>query len=514
MHPESIQRLADPSIYPERPESVEIIQTHLSVVVLAGDAAYKFKKPVRLPFADFSTLEKRLEACRAEVDLNRRLCPEIYLGVVALTARGIEPQAGRSDAPVDWAVKMRRLPQDRMLDRLLAAREVGPSEVESIAIRIAAFHRTARRGGEVDALGDPGRLRDFALANFSETRDRFHPSLHRELERRTKRDFADLLPELKERVARGCVIDGHGDLHARNICLVDPPAIYDCIEFNPAFRCGDVATEHAFLAMDLRYREHPALAARYLDAVEEESGDRDLRALVNPLLRYRAMVRAKVSAIAAGEAELGEEARRESAQAARRYMRLAAASASEESGPRWILFCGLPGAGKSVVAEALAAASGSAWPMLSSDRVRKELAGAGARERLPDACYADGFSRRTYDELLARACAETVPGRAVILDANFRSGAERARFREAARERGARCEIVHVLIDPEQALARLREREAGGQSESDAGPEVFEKLRREFEAPAKEEADRLISLPGEFDPDDAVESLLADLLRH
>jgi len=513
MDPDRIESLADPSLYPERPDSVELIQTHLSVVVLAGDAAYKFKKSVRLPFVDFSTLAKRRAACEAEVSLNRRLCPTVYEGVVVLTRRGVVPLADTAGDPLDYAVKMRRLPQDRMMDELLAASEVGEAEVESVARRVVAFHRQARRGPEIDEWGDPGRLRGFALENFEETRGRFPAPLHQALERRTRSDFETLLPEMRERVARGCVVDGHGDLHARNICLVDPPAIYDCIEFNPAFRCGDVATEHAFLAMDLRYREHPDLAAHYLEAVVAESGDRDLPALVPALIRYRATVRAKVSAIAADEPEMDGAARSDSAETARRYLRFAAASAAEGERPLWILFCGLPGSGKSTVARTLSSASGGAWPVLSSDRVRKELAGVRATDRLPASFYSKEFSRLTYDALLDRALAASAVGRVLLLDANFRSRDERRRFCEAAHGAGARCGILHLFLGEDLALARLRDRSAAGDGESDADARVFEALRRSFEAPEEGESDRLIRLPGECEAGEAADRVLAELLE-
>lgn len=511
MDPECIASLADPALYPERPESVEIVQTHLSVVVLAGGSAYKFKKALLLPFADFSTLEKRRAACEAEVELNRRLCPEIYEGVVVWTARGIAPSS-ETASPLDYAVKMRRLPQDRMMDEFLARGAVGKDEIDAVARRVVAFHREARRGPEIDAWGDPERLRGFALANFEETRGRFPAKLHHALARRTERDFDELLPPMKERLARGFVIDGHGDLHARNICLVEPPAIYDCIEFNPAFRCGDVATEHAFLAMDLRYRGHPELAARYVEAVVAEGGDPELPLLLPALVRYRAMVRAKVSGIAAAEPELGEAARLAAAAEAGRYLRLAAASAVEGEAPLWILCCGLPASGKSVAAEALAEASGGAWPLLSSDLLRKELAGAAPTERLPPACYSPDFSRRTYDELLARALAASGRGRVVLIDANFRSRADRLRFAEAARGAGARSVLLQVEIDEDLARERLRRRAAAGDSVSDADAAVYETLRRSFEPPEGGEADRLLRLPGELGPGEAAESVLAGLL--
>ena len=366
MNTERIKRLRNPAVFPEESGEVEILQTHLSVVCLVGDAAFKFKKPIRLPFADFSTLEKRRHFCEEELCLNRRLCPEIYLEVVTLCRDedgNLRMGQGAGEV-VDYAVKMRRLPAERMLDVMLKTNAVRVADVEEIAKRMTTFHRQADRGPETMRKGSPDRLRGFAMANFEESRSTigevFPARLHANLEAQTSEDFDRWLPELRERADTGHVVDGHGDLHARNICLTDPVAIYDCIEFNPGFRCGDVATEHAFLIMDLRFRGHPELAAAYFDAVEAATDDRAMRSIMPMLLRYRAMVRAKVSAIAAGESELPESQREESLDIARRYLRLAAVSAIEEAGPWWLIFCGLPASGKSSIADALAKAAGGA----------------------------------------------------------------------------------------------------------------------------------------------------------
>jgi aminoglycoside phosphotransferase family enzyme/predicted kinase len=514
MDPARIEKLRDPAIYPEQVDSVEILQTHLSVVVLSGDRAYKFKKAIHLPFADFTSLEQRRHFCEEELRLNGRLCPEIYESVVMLRSDedgGL--RIGETGEIVDFAVKMRRLPQERMMDVLLERNAVTREQIESIALQMAAFHREAPRGPEVDAWGNPEKLRGFALANFTETRGFFPDRLHAALATRTERDFERLLPELKARVAAGHVVDGHGDLHARNICLIDPPAIYDCIEFNPGFRCGDVATEHAFLVMDLRFRGHPELAFAYLETVIRESGDEGMKDVLPTLVRYRAMVRAKVSAILSGEKEIPDDERVASAEIASRYLRLAAASAIEEDGPWWLIFCGLPASGKSSVAEALCEASGGAWPVLSSDRVRKELAGVAPTEPLPESFYSDEFSHRTYAELLERAKAATASRAVVILDANFRERRERSLARESARAAGARLAILRVDADEAVVIERLASRKNDPTSVSDADRAVYEKLKARYEVPQEGEADRLFPIDGDVEPAIAVEGILAGLIE-
>ncbi len=514
-----IDALRDPSVFRERPDRVEIVQTHLSVVCLAGELAYKLKKPIRLPFADFSTVGKRRHFCEEEVRLNRRLCPAVYLGVVTLNRddRGNLAFEGEGEI-VDHAVKMRRLPAGRMLDVLLGEGAVSVDDIDVIAERMAAFHATSDRGSRTMALGAPEKLRAFALANFEETRDAaapgriFAPDLHASLARRTEADFKRILPQLRERAATGHVVDGHGDLHARNICLTDPLAIYDCIEFEPAMRCGDVAVDHAFLAMDLRFRNHAGLAEAYLSSVVKRSNDAAMRELMPAMMRYRAVVRAKVSAIAADEPELRAEERSSSKDVAQRYLRLAAALAVEEDGPWWLMCCGLPATGKSRLAAALRMASGGAWGLLASDRIRKELAGVNPEESLPEQFYTAEFSERTYAEVRRRAAAHNAP--LVVLDANFRSHEERALTIGAARQRGAKAVILHVHADENVVISRLRERAADPSAESDADERVFRKLQASFEPPRVGEAEGLLDLSGVRAAEEAVDEILAALMDH
>lgn len=520
MNAEWIELLRDPAAFPENPDRVEIRQTHLSLVCLAGDAAYKLKKPVRLPFADFSTSELREQFCQEELRLNRRLCPEVYLSIEPLRRHAdgrLSFCQGEDGKIVDHAVKMRRLPENRMLDRMLESDAASEDEIRAIARRVAAFHEAAERGESVAELGSPEKLRGFALANFAETNDLigtvFPAALHKALEGRARRDFDRWMPELEQRAREGRVVDGHGDLHARNICLTQPPTIFDCIEFCPSFRCGDVATEHAFLAMDLRFRGHPELATAYLDEVMAATGDIGMRGLMPMLIRCRAMVRAKVLAIAAGEREFSEAARAEAADTARRYLRLAAASAIEEDGPLWLMFCGLPGSGKSSIADCLGNASGGAWPILSTDRIRKELAGAAPTDPLPSTFYTSEFSLRTYDELRQRALATSGPGKVVILDANFRERSERTLTAELAKKAGARLAILALETGEDTIVSRLEHR-AGALGEiSDADRAVYRRLRDQFEPPDAGEAARVIAVSGEVAPEidgDGILSALVD----
>jgi len=466
---EAARILARPEAYPGRPARVEIIETHISRVYLAGDRAYKVKKPVRFPFLDYSTAERRRHFCEEEVRLNRRLAPEVYRGVVPVTADG---RIGGTGAVLEYAVEMVRLPQERMLDRLLEAGTATPAAMEAIADRLAAFHAGAER---VEGYGHPEQVRRVVAANLDDAR-RFLPGPWRDRIARDQMGFLDAHGALLERrVREGRVRDGHGDLHAQNVCLPgDRVVIYDCIEFEPAFRCGDVAGEVAFLAMDCERRGAWALARAFVDRYVARSGDEGLRALLPLYRRHRACVRGLVES-------LHEPPR---AAAARDYFRLAA---SYGAGPFLLLTCGLPGTGKSTLARAVAAAFGAA--VLRSDLVRKELAGIPATRHWSggylEGPYDPALTARTYDVLLERAGALLRHGERVVVDATFPRRDLRDRFRARAQEAGVPG-LVCLLDCPEEEVRRRLAARAGDAAEvSDAGVDVYILARRAFETPAR-----------------------------
>ena len=518
MSPALLQRLHEPDCFPGLPDHVEIRQTHLSVVCLAGDDVYKLKKPVRFSFVDFSTPELRHQFCLDEVRLNRRLCPDVYLGVVPLY-QDPGPGGQWSFVPspgaivVDHAVHMRRLPEDRLLSVLLDHGEVTPADVRRLAEIVERFHRASPQDEATLTAGGPESKISAILGNFEATESLvatvFPGPLYPALERRVRHDAASLRPILEQRMAEGRVVDGHGDLHARNIFLTDPPAIFDCIEFRPQFRCGDVAFENAFLVMDLIHRGRPDLAGAYLTTYIERSGDAGQRALLPMLISYRAMVRAKVGALAASSTDLSAEERSAEAVEARRYLQLAAASAASVP-PLLLIACGLPGAGKSFLLQTLATRTG--WTCLATDRLRKELAGVAAETVLGPEHYTELASERTYAELLRRAGDSLARG-CVLLDANFRTQTSRARARDLALTAGARPILVWVRTDEDTTRTRLAARDQGPeQAVSDAGTEVYERLRGLFEAPDAAEGMLIVELDGAADVDANLDALLVSLL--
>ncbi|HJX13059.1 MAG TPA: hypothetical protein VJ377_05970 [Dehalococcoidales bacterium] len=312
--PGLVKALLDPRAYPEPPQRVELVQTQISYVFLAGDYVYKVKKPANFGFLDYSTLEKRLALCRREIELNRRLCPEAYLDVVPVTRHRGRFVIGGEGRAEEYAVRMRRLPREAMMDVLLPRNKVTPEMVADVAARLAVFHAGAETGGNINNLGGIDTVRQNTSENFSQTEKYvgtvIPPETYRRLREYTGGFIKANAKLFHRRVAAGRIKDCHGDLHAAHICFCHGICIYDCIEFNDRFRYCDVASEVAFLAMDLDHYGRADLADGFIGAYVEKSGDGGLMELLDFYKCYRAYVRGKVGCfqyadphIAAGEKE-------------------------------------------------------------------------------------------------------------------------------------------------------------------------------------------------------------------
>ncbi len=510
--PEYVRALLDPDAYPQPPQAVELVQTHISYVFLAGEVVYKTKKPVDFGFIDQIAPERREAFCHAEVELNRRLAPDVYLGVVPVVrladgriAVDVAGEAVPAGAEViEWAVKMRRLPDDRTLDQLLAAGATPPHLAEQLVRRLIAFHEAAavvpndpafagapaedawwaREYGEAEGfIGDTWTPEDAAA-----TRAFIDETLARE---------AALFDA---RLADGRVIEGHGDLRGAHVYVLDDRAeqlaIVDCIEFTEwfHFRYLDAGYDIGFLAMDLEALGYPELgdeiAGRYLAA----SGDETLGVL-QPLHRtFRAFVRGKVESIGAHAPEVPADARRGLAASAARFFELAASYAERRSLPAVVVMSGLPATGKSTVAGSLAGRIGAAY--LSSDIVRKQLAGLDPRARSGEefraGLYAPEMTERTYAELRRRAGEQLALGRPVVLDAMHGREAERDAARTLAAEHAVPHLVAELRLDDDQARTRIAGREADPLRTSDATWEVYTAQRDRFEAVGAAEGPHLV----------------------
>ena len=510
-----VRALAQPSFYARPPATVRHHQTHISHVFVAGPFAYKLKKAVAFSFADFSTPARRRELCVEEVRLNRRLCAPLYLGVRSVTraADGTLALDGEGE-PVEALVWMRALPERGMLTDALDEGRVTAATMAELARTLARFHASPEtvlateddaapevlderwRRVLADAAPMVGTLLGAAdhavLGDFGPTFVQRHESL------------------LRARGPAGRVRDGHGDLHAGNLCLVEErlPAIdgapavepglyaFDCLEFSAELRAGDVAAEVAFLAMDLVVRGHADLAAAFVDAYVAATGDDELRILLPFYGCHRACVRGMVLGLAARAEDAPADERAAAAERGARHFAHATRLAWRAAGPALVLCSGLSGSGKTALAVALAATTG--FRLLSSDALRKQRAGLDPHARTPEtltpALYGAEARAAVYDALAELAEAALRAGDAVILDATYHRRTERQAIHALARRLRVPCVVVTCSADEDTVRARLeqratrpRESAAGQPALSDAGWEIYRAQRADAEPPGDDE---------------------------
>jgi len=485
--PPHIAALLSAEAYPHKVGRVDLIQTHISYVFLAGDFVYKVKKPVDLGFLDFTTLEKRRHFCQEEVRLNRRLCPGIYLDVVPIAYVEGNVAVDAAGTVVDYAVKMKRLPEERMMGHLLEKDAVTAEMVRALARRLAEFHASAETGPDIEAFGSLETIAGNWRENFEQTEPYVGFTI-------TARQFQEIreyvegflvreAPLLQQRVAQGRVRDCHGDLRAEAVCFQDGICIFDCIEFNQRFRYSDVVADLAFLAMDLDFRGRPAMSDELVGLYLEMSGDSTLPLVLGFYKCYRAYVRGKVEGFLLAEPEVPATQMTAARGRARAYFRLAHSYARRRTPCTLINMAGLSGTGKSFLANALAGRLGAV--VISSDVVRKRLAGVEPTERHIEpwerGIYAPELTERTYEAMLEEAEPHLGYGRPVILDATFLLRRHREAARDLARRRGVRYLAVECLAEESVARERLARRTEDPWTASDGRWEIFAVQRERFE---------------------------------
>lgn len=510
-----IKALKDPAAYPNPPNSVQIVQTHISVVALAGEVVYKVRKPVDMGFLDFTTLEKRRQDCHNEVRLNRRLAGSVYLGVVPISRDGDSLRVEGEDEPIEWAVKMRRLPEDATLESRLTRDEILPEQIRELGERIAAFHREAERGPHISDIASFPTI----SANLIETLhypgavapEGVDAEVLKHLSELTKEGLEQARALIEERSRRGIPCECHGDLKTDHVYLFPDAAppddliIIDCIEFNERFRYIDPVADVAFLAMDLSFQGRRDLARELIESYFRAGGDEQGRALLQLYLSYRAAVRAKVLSIQAGEAETGGKARAALLEKSRTYRLLALAEIeAPERRAGLVLIAGLPGTGKSTIAPAAAERFG--FEVIRSDVVRKELAGFSPEAPGDVSLYTREMSDRTYDECARHAGQILARGGRVIVDANFREDERREPFLELARTHAARLIFAECHASTQVIRRRLQKR---GPDASDADWEIYRKLEDQWEPPGR----RTSRVARVIENDGGVEDALAGLER-
>lgn len=462
--PALVTALANPACYPHATQRVQVLETHISWVFLTGRFAYKIKKPLKLPFLDFSTLRLRYRYCREELRLNRRLARELYLGVVPIGGTRVAPRVGRKPA-LEYAVKMREFPAGARLDERLAAKLVPRSVIETFAETLAKFHGRlpqVRRAqtATADALANVADLARY----LGETQRMLAP-----LRAFTEREAKHLRTLFESRAAGGAHRECHGDLHLQNLLWHDGAIVaYDALEFDRRLREIDVVNEAAFLAMDLQAHGRADLAHAFLNRYLEVSGDYAGADVLRFYLVYRALVRAKVAAIK--HAQHAADGRGHAP-----YLRVAAELAAPQR-PVLVITHGLSGSGKTYITDGLV----GALPALRvrSDLERKRLLGLGELARTGSAVgaglYAPDLGRRTYASLAASAEHLLRAGYHAIVDAAFLRRADRDHFRQVAAANAAGFAILDCRASIPELKRRITARERVGRDASEANLAVLE----------------------------------------
>ncbi len=485
--PEHIEALLSPAAYPHPVERVELVQTHISYVLLAGEYVYKVKKAVDMGFLDYSTLEKRRFYCQEELRLNRRLCPRTYLDVVPITYVTGAVAIDAAGTPVDYAVKMKRLPEERMMESLLETGGVSSEMLTRLTEQLVAFHQRSETGEQISSVGGLETVRTNWQENFEQT----EPYIERTISRRqwedvkayVERFLEDERALLEQRVREGRIRDCHGDLRANAVCFEDGICIFDCIEFNERFRYCDVASDLAFLAMDLDLRGHRALSDEMVGLYLAQSRDTTLPLVLGFYKCYRAFVRGKVDGFQLDQPEIAAEQRAAAQAEACRYFDLAEGYATGACPPTLIVMVGVTGSGKSYLAHALAGRLGA--PVISSDVVRKELAGIDPNEPRVEpidvGIYSPQMTAQTYAEMLRRARPFLEQGRPLILDASYLRRQQRQEAKALAETTGVRFLAIECLADEALVQERLKQRQSAVWSPSDGRWEVYEAQRERAE---------------------------------
>ncbi len=479
-----IRFLLLPGSYPHPVGTIQRRETHVSHVFLAGGFAYKLKKPVKFPFLNASTLALRKKFCLLELSLNRRLAPAVYLGLAPVVERNGALHLGGTGRVLEWLVKMRRLPEERMLDRLVASRRVSRRDMVHLADRLIPFFRRAKRSRAIDRFGRRAQVEALVLGNLRECQPFlgafFSEADRRRLEAAYRQYLALHEPLLLRRVRERRIIDGHGDLRCENICLTDPVSVFDCVEFEPAFRGGDIANDFSFLVMDLEFRRRRDLADALVARYRQQMRDSTFEQALAFYKCHRSLVRGKVRGFAWMQHPGTAEGRRIRA-LSRRHFRLAVRYAREFAPPRLVAVGGVIGTGKSTLARSLAAQLGAGWLRTDEIRLTEFAQARRARQRFGEGLYARRVSDLVYERLIQRAERLIRQGHSVVCDGTFSKAAGRQALRRLAARCGASFHFFECTVPRPVALRRIAKRYAAGSDISEARPEHYDRIKRGFE---------------------------------
>ncbi len=483
--------------FPQKPSKIEVLQTHISYVFVVDDLVYKIKKPVNFGFLDFTRLEQRKFYCEKEVELNRRLCPEIYLGVVPISKTSVGYTVESEDAPVEYAVKMKKLPVEGMMEKIIKERALLQKHIDLIIDVLVPFYAKARTGKGIDEYGSIETISFNTEENFTQTAAYVGRAInkwrYKKIIEWTREFIIENRSLFETRIKEGYIREGHGDLYSANICFDDLKKVYifDCIEFNERFRSGDVASDIAFLSMDLDFHDYRDLSGYFVEQFISASKDKDLMKVLNFYKCYRAYVRGKIGCFTFEDPSMSEEQRKEALRKARRYFDLAHLYAGGK--PKVFVVFGLSGTGKSTLAKALANQIIADW--IPSDLVRKIIAGMAPTEHrfepFEKGIYSKEYTEKTYSKMIEMAKEKLTEGRDVILDATFREKI----YREKVLQELPFAEIYWILCTAEDRVVKERfNKRQSSEDISDARWEIYLSQKEKFEAPQEIASHRLIIL--------------------
>ncbi len=484
--PPLIRAMIRPDFYPHKVRTIELIQTHISWVILTGDYAYKVKKPVDFGFLDFTGLEQRRHFCKQELELNRRFSPELYLEVLPISLENRLFQLGGKGNIVEYCLKLAQFPQCNLLDKRLEINRFEPRWMDELAESVAELHARMETSGRAGGkFGSPASIRARIKANLNVAKHCSNkigaPGLIRAIETFCEHMLCQFGDIVEQRRQAGLVRNCHGDLHLRNIVLINgSPRLFDCIEFSDEFRIIDVISDVAFLVMDCDSRGHPDLGFRFLSRYLEQTGDYSGLCLLPLYLTYRACVRGKVACLLADDPGLNNQAKALQVQEAEAYFSLASQYVKPYA-PELFVVGGVSGSGKSHLA--LQALSHIPAIIIRSDATRKRLASSYPDEPL----YGKGMDIRSYEEMYKAAEATLRAGFSAILDATFLRRPDRDRARRIAKNSGTPCHIFWLDLDEELLHERVRKRMRAGTDISDANMEVLQSQLASYRRPQEDD---------------------------
>jgi aminoglycoside phosphotransferase family enzyme/predicted kinase len=511
-----VEKLLNPDAFPHAVKALELIETHISWVILTGEFAYKIKKPVDLGFINFTGLERRKHFCEEELRLNRRTAPDLYLDVVPIAETPQGPRVGQEPA-IEYAVRMRQFPAEARLDRQLESGRLATPDALLMAQTIAAFHDSLSPRPADDPEQEFALASRFALDNFHQIkaalpRDSYQPLLSR-LEEWTRQQLPLIKTAFVDRVASGLLRECHGDLHLGNMVRRDSRIVlFDCIEFDPDLRWLDPMNDIAFLVMDLMAHQRADLALVFLNAYLEKTGDYPGLAVLRFYLVYRCMVRAKVSALQPGNSD--KEPSESTGGKTRRYLELAQSLVERAKAPHLYLMHGFSGSGKTWLSNQLIGELKAI--RVRSDLERKRLhglaSGQSSESGIETGLYDPTATKKTYD-CLKRYCETGLrAGFTMIADAGFLRRWQRRKFLRLATEMHVEAFLLDCTAPPEVLRERVQKRLAGPEQASEADLQVLQHQLAHHDPFADEEAPYLIRVA--TNENDALNRLLKQLAKH